>query len=303
MRDDPLLKQVLAALPTHSGVALRLALWDGIERDLGPRPSVTVRLKGPGALRYLLPPSLGNLAEGYILTKLLLQPGRRLPDAGCGWGALAMRAASHFGARVVGITLSHNQHQLACQRVAQAGWQDCIEIRLQDYRDVTGSFDRISSVGMFEHVGLRQPPAYFRKRRELLVDGGLVLNHGITSSDPLCAPRHGACGRAGVSYAWLQVDAQAAVFQLHVHQPVFGDLQHSRQACSLADPCWFALERPQRAARRSTIFSNACTNSASRSCSSRSMPAAAARPPPPGNCRHNCSAPLGSFNGARTLAT
>ncbi|KQX21921.1 SAM-dependent methyltransferase [Variovorax sp. Root434] len=120
----------------------------------------------------------------HILTKIELKPGQTLLDIGCGWGALAIRAAQKFGARCVGVTLSRNQLELATERVKAAGLQDRIEIRLQDYRDVTGRFDRITSVGMFEHVGRRNLPAYFRRMQELLADDGVVMNHGITSSDP-----------------------------------------------------------------------------------------------------------------------
>jgi cyclopropane-fatty-acyl-phospholipid synthase len=119
----------------------------------------------------------------HILTKLRLQPDQRLLDIGCGWGALVLRAAQKFGARCVGVTLSQNQFELASERVRQAGLQDRVEIRLQDYREVTGQFDRITSVGMFEHVGLKHLVAYFTKVRELLADDGWVLNHGITTSD------------------------------------------------------------------------------------------------------------------------
>ncbi len=119
----------------------------------------------------------------HILTKLQLGPGQRLLDIGCGWGALVMRAAAHFRARCVGITLSQNQCDLARERVREAGLQDRIEIRLQDYRDVKERFDRIASVGMFEHVGLKHLPEYFHKLRDLLADDGWVLNHGITSTD------------------------------------------------------------------------------------------------------------------------
>jgi cyclopropane-fatty-acyl-phospholipid synthase len=119
----------------------------------------------------------------HILTKLRLAPGQRLLDIGCGWGALVMRAASHFGARCVGVTLSENQYELARERVREAGLADRIEIRLQDYRDVTGPFDRITSVGMFEHVGLRHLAGYFRRIHDLLAPDGWALNHGITSTD------------------------------------------------------------------------------------------------------------------------
>lgn len=270
----------LAALTPASDIPLRLTLWNGMQHDLGPQPTVTVNILSPGALRYFVPPSLDNLAEGYvnghfdvlgqatdivataaslaehgvpmrgrfgrlfsalrhdqgkdahaiehhydvsnnffrlwlddamvyscayfptrteslaaaqsakldhILNKLMLKPGERLLDIGCGWGALALRAAQKYGARVLGVTLSKNQHALACERVAQAGLADQVEIRLQDYRDINpgdGQFDKITSIGMFEHVGLNHLEAYFARINALLKDGGLVLNHGITSTDP-----------------------------------------------------------------------------------------------------------------------
>ena len=119
----------------------------------------------------------------HILRKIDLRPGQRLLDIGCGWGALAIRAAGRFGARCVGITLSENQAQLARERVAQAGLAQQVEIRLQDYRDLAGQFDRITSVGMFEHVGLEHLPDYFAKIGALLAPGGVVMNHGITTTD------------------------------------------------------------------------------------------------------------------------
>jgi cyclopropane-fatty-acyl-phospholipid synthase len=119
----------------------------------------------------------------HILTKIQVQPGQTLLDIGCGWGALVLRAAQKFGAKCVGITLSENQYALARERVAQAGLEDQIEIRLQDYRDITGSFDRITSVGMFEHVGLNNLPMYFSRIRSLLADDGVAMNHGITTTD------------------------------------------------------------------------------------------------------------------------
>ncbi|MBA5606907.1 class I SAM-dependent methyltransferase [Duganella sp. FT3S] len=120
----------------------------------------------------------------HILAKIALQPGQRLLDIGCGWGALVIRAAQRYGARCVGVTLSENQCALARERVRAAGLDHLVEIRLQDYRDVRGQFDRITSVGMFEHVGLRHLPAYFATIRALLADDGLAMNHGITSTDP-----------------------------------------------------------------------------------------------------------------------
>jgi cyclopropane-fatty-acyl-phospholipid synthase len=119
----------------------------------------------------------------HILNKIQLQPGQTLLDIGCGWGALVIRAAEKYGARCVGITLSQNQFDLARERVAARGLTDRVEIRLQDYRDVTGSFDRITSVGMFEHVGIKNLVMYFSRIRELLADDGFAMNHGITTTD------------------------------------------------------------------------------------------------------------------------
>jgi cyclopropane-fatty-acyl-phospholipid synthase len=120
----------------------------------------------------------------HILTKIQVRPGHTLLDIGCGWGALAIRAAQKYGAKCVGITLSKNQFALAKERVARAGLSDRVEIRLEDYRDVSGSYDRITSVGMFEHVGARHLPLYFSRMCSLLKDDGIAMNHGITTSDP-----------------------------------------------------------------------------------------------------------------------
>lgn len=273
------LGSLLRRLHGQSDISLRLALWNGFQHDLGTDPRVTVRLPGPGALRYFVPPSLDNLAEGYvkgkfdvlghaqdivevatglaragvpmqgrfgrlveavqhsrnsdaraiehhydvsndfysqwlgsemvyscayfpagavsldeaqvakidhILTKLMLAPGERLLDIGCGWGALAIRAAKKFGAQVVGVTLSRQQYEWASARVEREQLSRLVEIRLQDYRDINpsdGQFDKISSVGMFEHVGIKHLGEYFSRMHSLLKDGGLVLNHGITSTD------------------------------------------------------------------------------------------------------------------------
>ncbi|MDB5754063.1 MAG: cyclopropane-fatty-acyl-phospholipid synthase [Massilia sp.] len=119
----------------------------------------------------------------HILAKIDLRPGQSLLDIGCGWGALVMRAAERFGARCVGVTLSENQARRARERVQRAGLQHLVEIRLQDYRDVDGQFDRITSVGMFEHVGIKHLPEYFSRVDALLAPDGVVMNHGITTTD------------------------------------------------------------------------------------------------------------------------
>lgn len=122
----------------------------------------------------------------HICRKLRLAPGERFLDIGCGWGALAMHAAARYGVDATGITLSENQHALANERIRAAGLQDRCRVRLQDYRDLAGDgvFDKIASVGMFEHVGLKNLPLYFATMRRLLADGGIALNHGITAVDP-----------------------------------------------------------------------------------------------------------------------
>ncbi|WP_370368499.1 class I SAM-dependent methyltransferase [Catenulispora sp. GP43] len=109
-------------------------------------------------------------------------PGMRLLDVGCGWGSMAIHAATHYGARVVGITISAAQADLARKRVAAAGVGDQVEIRLQDYRDMAGErFDAVSSIGMFEHVGAERAGQYFDTLFALLGPGGRLLNHAISS--------------------------------------------------------------------------------------------------------------------------
>jgi cyclopropane-fatty-acyl-phospholipid synthase len=111
------------------------------------------------------------------------RPGSRLLDVGCGWGSMAIHAARHHGARVVGVALSHEQVDLARRRVAEAGLEDQVEIRFQDYRDLAGEeFDAISSIGMFEHVGTARTATYFSTLRRLLAPEGRLLNHAISSA-------------------------------------------------------------------------------------------------------------------------
>jgi cyclopropane-fatty-acyl-phospholipid synthase len=113
---------------------------------------------------------------------LTARPGMRLLDVGCGWASMAMHAAAHHGARVVGVTISEEQCALAQRRVKEAHLEDEIEIRLQDYRDVDdGPFDAISSIGMFEHVGRERVGEYFDDLRALLRPHGRLLNHAISS--------------------------------------------------------------------------------------------------------------------------
>ena len=115
-----------------------------------------------------------------VCRKLDLRPGERLLDVGCGWGSLVIHAAAHHGVRAVGVTISEAQAELARTRVREAGLADRVEIRLADYRDTAdGPYDKIASVGMVEHVGTPNLPAYFAHLRRLLKPGGVLLNHGI----------------------------------------------------------------------------------------------------------------------------
>ena len=122
----------------------------------------------------------------HICRKLRLRPGDKLLDIGCGWGGLVRWATKHYGVDATGITLSRNQHALASARIRVDGLENRCRVLLQDYRDVPGEgvYDKISSVGMFEHVGLKNLPLYFGVIHRLLKDGGIVMNHGITSVDP-----------------------------------------------------------------------------------------------------------------------
>jgi cyclopropane-fatty-acyl-phospholipid synthase len=119
-----------------------------------------------------------------VASKLGLQPGQRVLDVGCGWGSFAIHAAKHHDARVVGITLSRSQAELARRRVAAAGVDDRVEIRFADYRDVgDGPFGAIASIGMVEHVGDAQIDRYAGTLARLLAPGGRLLNHGIATLD------------------------------------------------------------------------------------------------------------------------
>ncbi len=121
----------------------------------------------------------------HICRKLRLRPGERLLDIGCGWGALVCWAARHHGVRAHGITLSRQQLNYAQQRIRAEGLQDQVTVELLDYRDLAceGVYDKVSSVGMFEHVGLANLPNYLTIVRGVLRPGGLFLNHGITHDE------------------------------------------------------------------------------------------------------------------------
>ena len=120
-----------------------------------------------------------------ICRKLCLQPCERFLDIGCGWGSLILHAASHYGVEAQGITLSEEQRRVAMERIERARLTQSCEVDLLDYRkavDALPCFEKIASVGMFEHVGLTNLPLYFRTAYMLLKPGGVFLNHGIARS-------------------------------------------------------------------------------------------------------------------------
>jgi cyclopropane-fatty-acyl-phospholipid synthase len=119
----------------------------------------------------------------HICRKLMLREGERFLDVGAGWGGLLLWAAEHYGVKAHGITLSRNQHAHVNRLIEERGLQGRVTMELRDYRDLPEDepFDKIASVGMFEHVGLALLPEYFAKLHRLLKPGGLLMNHGITA--------------------------------------------------------------------------------------------------------------------------
>jgi cyclopropane-fatty-acyl-phospholipid synthase len=115
-----------------------------------------------------------------ICRKLRLAPGETLLDIGCGWGGLICYAARHFGVTAHGVTLSEEQFSFANNKIQSLGLGDRVKVELRDYSSLEGTYDKIASIGMYEHVGIANYQAYFSKVRSLLRDRGIFLNHGIT---------------------------------------------------------------------------------------------------------------------------
>jgi cyclopropane-fatty-acyl-phospholipid synthase len=115
----------------------------------------------------------------HIARKLMLRPGETLLDIGCGWGGMLIHAARNYGVKGLGNTLSHHQYEYASRKIEELGLQDRIEVVLKDYRHLSGKFDKVVSIGMFEHVGKKYMPDFMEKVSELLKPGGLGLLHTI----------------------------------------------------------------------------------------------------------------------------
>jgi cyclopropane-fatty-acyl-phospholipid synthase len=164
-----------AAIKHHYDVSNRFYEW-----VLGPSMAYTCAV---------FPKADATLEEAQyekhdlVCRKLDLQPGQRLLDIGCGWGGMVRHAAKHYGVHVVGVTLSKQQAEWGAKAVAEQGLSDVAEIRHGDYRDVVdGPFDAISSIGLTEHIGIKNYPAYFQKLYGLLKPQGRLLNHSIMRS-------------------------------------------------------------------------------------------------------------------------
>jgi cyclopropane-fatty-acyl-phospholipid synthase len=127
-----------------------------------------------------------------ICRKLRLKPGDRFLDIGCGWGGLVCHAAKHYGVKAHGITLSEAQLVLARERVSAQGLEGSVTLEIRDYADLQDTYDKIASIGMYEHIGIANIPAYLNHVRAHLAGGGLFLNHGITRR----AKRHRNWGKS-----------------------------------------------------------------------------------------------------------
>jgi cyclopropane-fatty-acyl-phospholipid synthase len=115
-----------------------------------------------------------------ICRKLRLKPEEKLLDIGCGWGGLICHAAQNYGVKAHGVTLSQKQFDYTAAKIKRLGIEDRVTVELRDYSTLEGTYDKIASIGMFEHIGLANMPKYFQKINSLLRDRGILLNHGIS---------------------------------------------------------------------------------------------------------------------------
>ena len=169
----------------------------------------------------------------HLCRKLRLQPGEYLLDVGCGWGGLARFAAREFGVKVFGITLSREQLALARERVKAEGLEDQVDLQLLDYRDLPqdGRFDKVVSVGMFEHVGHANLAEYCKILFGAVREGGLVMNHGITAKHVDGRPVGRGAGTVAASAAYLvAMDWRMALVSALPFGIFFLVMRHAMQA-------------------------------------------------------------------------
>jgi cyclopropane-fatty-acyl-phospholipid synthase len=142
-----------------------------------------------------------------VARKIALKPGMRLLDVGCGWGGMVRHAAKHYGVKALGVTLSREQASWAQEAIEREGLSDLAEVRFMDYRDVReGGFDAISSIGLTEHIGIRNYPSYFKFLKSRLRPGGRLLNHSITRPDN----KHDGITRGGFIDRYVFPDGELA---------------------------------------------------------------------------------------------
>jgi cyclopropane-fatty-acyl-phospholipid synthase len=191
----------------------------------------------------------------HITRKLLLQPGDRVLDVGCGWGGLALHMARHCDVEVTGLTLSHDQYRTANQRASHAGLDGRVRFLLQDYREHEEQYDAIVSVGMFEHVGRPQYSTYFNSLRSRLKPGGRMLVHTIGRSGP---PTHGSHWIRKYIFPGSYIPALSEVMPaVERNGLVLSDLEVLRLHYAETLRHWherFQLARPEFAARLGERF-------------------------------------------------
>ncbi len=183
--------------------------------------------------------------KAHIAAKLALAPGQHVLDIGCGWGGMALYLARHCGVEVLGVTLSEEQIKVARQRAAAEGLSDRVKFEMIDYRHVEGRFDRIVSVGMFEHVGPRHYEQFFRQCANLLTDEGVMLLHTI-----------GRMSGPGTTDAWTAkyifpggyCPALSEIAAAHEgHQLILTDMETLRLHYALTLREWYKRTRAARA--------------------------------------------------------
>lgn len=162
-----------------------------------------------------------------ICRKLRLQPGERMLDIGCGWGGLICHAAQNYGVKAHGVTLSQTQFDFTQAKIRRLGLEDLVTVELRDFNTLDGTYDKISSIGMYEHVGVANYPKYFGKIYSLLRDRGILLNHGITR------------GAKSSKRKFARVRPEHRLFAKYIFPG--GELDHIGHTCESLEACRFEV--------------------------------------------------------------